>query len=90
MRIDTLLVWATVGAIIILLVAWPSSASRATSLPAFQAGERAALEQADYRRCWRKNGQRHCRWVEGKRPRVYGYNPRPENNLLPPNLGLGL
>ena len=89
MRIDTLLVWASGGAIVVLLAAWPWSASRAASVPALRANERPATKQIDYRRCWVRDGKRHCRWVEGRRQRKDRNSARPEDNMLPPNLGFG-
>jgi len=45
------------------------------------------VERVDFRRCWWRKGERHCRWVirkPAKRSRYGG--SAPELNL-PPNLG---
>ena len=55
-------------------------------------GERLAIERIAYRRCWWRNGERHCQRPADKRPRSYGYR-HPSGGYetnLPPNLGWGL
>jgi hypothetical protein len=34
----------------------------------------ASVERIDYRQCWRRNGERHCRMVREGGAGVYGYN----------------
>ena len=75
------------------LQAAPNSALNARALR----GERPAVEQIVYRRCWWRYGERRCRLAKGNRPRVYGYRSNDhavgrgrQENMLPPNLGFGI
>jgi hypothetical protein len=54
--------------------------------------ERPAVEQTAYRRCWWRNGEKHCRRFRGIRPRVrrHPYGSGGQETNLPPNLGWGL
>jgi hypothetical protein len=47
----------------------PASASPLSSVTGAKT-DTSATEQVNYRRCWWRNGSRHCRWVE-----EYGYGP---------------
>jgi hypothetical protein len=73
--------------------------------PALRAGSIARLhvsateslqpgaESVAYRRCMWRNGERHCRWIAGRRSRLYRNRSRgssPQAPNLPPNLGWGL
>jgi hypothetical protein len=52
-------------------LAMPASAAPLASVTGARAGnDTSATEQIAYRRCWWRNGHRHCRWVE-----EYGYGP---------------
>jgi hypothetical protein len=52
-------------------LATPASAAPLASMTGAKAGnDTSATEQIAYRRCWWRNGYRHCRWVE-----EYGYGP---------------
>ena len=81
----------------IAAVGLTSSTLRAGSISRLNAGviagQRPMLEHVTHRRCWWRKGERHCRWVAGKRQRVYqnrhGRSGAQEPNL-PPNLGWGL
>jgi hypothetical protein len=47
-------------------------ASAAPGLKGIEAGTGTSVtEQVDYRRCWWRNGQRRCRWVDDG----YSYGP---------------
>jgi hypothetical protein len=45
-----------------------------SSLPALATAS-ALVDRIDYRRCWRRNGERHCRWVTT--------NNEKDNNSVP-------
>lgn len=70
-----------------VLAAAPLAAQAAPASNAFglRSGDASMFEKAAYRRCWWRDGRRHCRRVEvERRPRVYGYRyyygrPRPED-----------
>jgi hypothetical protein len=51
--------------------------------------EQPAIEQIAYRRCWWRNGKKHCHRFRGNRPRVhrYPYGSGGQETNLPPNLG---
>jgi hypothetical protein len=52
-------------------LAVPASAAPLGSVGGVKVGTGvSAAEQVAYRRCWWRDGRRHCRWVEG-----YGYGP---------------
>jgi hypothetical protein len=47
------------------LAALPVQAAPSFNAAAAAAGKTSAVEQVGYRRCWWRNGVRHCRWVDG-------------------------
>ena len=49
----------------------PASAAPLGSVDGVKSGTASAAEQVAYRRCWWRNGHRHCRWVDDG----YGYGP---------------
>jgi hypothetical protein len=49
--------------------------------------QRSAIERIAYRRCWKREGKRVCRWVQRRRAMVQ--SNKDESNI-PPNLGPGL
>ena len=81
------------GAAAFGLTSSPMGASPTVGLDGRVIGvERPAIEQIAYRRCWWRNGEKHCRRFRGIRPRVHRHRygtGGPETNL-PPNLGWGL
>ena len=62
-------------------LAVPASAAPVASVNGAQAGiSTSAAEPVGYRRCWYRNGQRQCRWVDGGYDTygyrdAYGYRP---------------
>jgi hypothetical protein len=87
----------TVGQILIVLAAagavGPAPSAPPTALDDQAiAAEHSLVERIAYHRCWRRNGERRCRWVASRKARVHRYrngSHGPETNL-PPNLGWGL
>ena len=64
--------WVASGAFALALgfLAAPASAAPLGAMDGIRSGDAAsAVEQASYRRCWWRNGHRHCRWVDD------GYGP---------------
>ena len=80
------------GAAAFGLTSSPMGASPTVGLDGRVIGvERPAIEQIAYRRCWWRNGEKHCRF-RGNRPRVHRhrYGSGAQETNLPPNLGWGL
>ena len=66
--------WVASGAFALALgfFAAPAFAAPLGTMDGIKAGDaRSAVEQVNYRRCWWRNGHRHCRWVGDG----YGYGP---------------
>ena len=72
------------SAALLAVASLPAQAAPANGALGLRSSNGSSLvEKAAYRRCWWRGGRRHCGWVEGRRPRVYGYGtyygrPRPE------------
>jgi hypothetical protein len=52
------------------LLTVPASAAPANNLAGMKDRSTSAVEDVAYRRCWWRDGRRHCRYVER-----YGYGP---------------
>jgi hypothetical protein len=61
---------AIVGSLVLVIPAAPGRAGPiGNSAIAFMAtgAESSLVERVDTRRCWQRNGERHCNWYEGSR-----------------------
>jgi hypothetical protein len=62
----------TIVALVLGVLTTPASAAPGSNLKGIEAGIGTSVtEQVGYRRCWWRNGQRRCRWVDDG----YSYGP---------------
>ena len=56
----------TIAGLIVLSVVMPTGSMAGASVvivPSALPSTNSVLDRIDYRRCWRRNGERHCRWI---------------------------
>ena len=52
------------GVMLAVLGAMPAQAAPLMATEVARTGTQSTVDQVRYRRCWMRNGERHCRWVE--------------------------
>ncbi len=63
------------GLIVLSVVMSTESMAGAASGPSALPSASSLVDHIDYRRCWRRNGERHCRWITTKNEK--------DNNSVP-------